>query len=205
MEIDSQYVRTPTEAPETSYTHLSPACPSTRRHTVGPGDVEHEQALAHPSTAPINFKFGPEQGPHYPINLPMLQNQPLHNFTIKNQHLLKPPTAMEASKFARHVQLSIRLVDYGKGILLTLCSLFLFSIAGSFGRRASDGGANLQIFYPASANNVSAVDQMYAANTNDLRIGVDVTQQSRSENMANPLETGDESNDEIQRYISEAF
>lgn len=76
-----------------------------------------------------------------------------------------------------------------------------FFIAGSFGRRASDGGANLQIFYPTSANNVSAVEQMYVANTNDLRIGVDVTQQSRSESMANPLETGDESNDEIQRYI----
>lgn len=73
-------------------------------------------------------------------------------------------------------------------------------VTGSFGRRASDGGANLQIFYPASASNVSAVEQMYAnANTNDLRIGVDVTQQSRSENMATPLETGDESNDEIQR------
>lgn len=98
MDIDSQFVRTPSEAPEATYSHLSPACGNTRRHTVGPGDVEHEQALANPQTAPINFKFGPEQVPHLPINLPMLQNQPLHNFTIKNQHLLKPPTAMEASK-----------------------------------------------------------------------------------------------------------
>lgn len=71
---------------------------NTRRHTIGPGDVIHEQALANP-TVPINFKFGPENGPHLPINLPMLQNQPLHNFTIKNQHLLKPPTVMEASKY----------------------------------------------------------------------------------------------------------
>lgn len=69
-----------------------------RRHTVGPGDVAHEQALVNNPSAPINFKFGPENCPHLPINLPMLQNQPLHNFTIKNQHLLKPPTAMEASK-----------------------------------------------------------------------------------------------------------
>lgn len=72
---------------------------SARRHTVGPGDVEHEQALAHP--APINFKFGATNtGPdcRLPINLPMLQNQPLHNFTIKNQHLLKPPIVMEASE-----------------------------------------------------------------------------------------------------------
>ena len=69
---------------------------NTRLHTVGPGDVAHEQSLANPAV-PINFKFGPENGPHLPINLPMLQNQPLHNFTIKNQHLLKPPTVMEAS------------------------------------------------------------------------------------------------------------
>lgn len=68
-----------------------------RRHTVGPGDVQYEQSLANPA-GPIGFKFGPENGPHLPINLPMLQNQPLHNFTIKNQHLLKPPTVMGASK-----------------------------------------------------------------------------------------------------------
>lgn len=77
---------------------------STRRHTVGPGDVEHEQALVNPSTVPINFKFGADTGPHLPINLPMLQNQPLHNFTIKNQHLLKPPTAMEGSEYSFHHQ-----------------------------------------------------------------------------------------------------
>lgn len=98
MDIDSQLLRTPNEAPDTTYSHLSPACGNTRRHTVGPGDVEHEQALANPTATPINFKFGPDQGPHFPINLPMLQNQPLHNFTMKNQHLLKPPTAMEASE-----------------------------------------------------------------------------------------------------------
>lgn len=99
MDIDSQMVRTPTDPVDHhGYTHLTTACGNTRRHTVGPGDVEHEQALAHPAAGPINFKFGPDHGPHLPINLPMLQNQPLHNFTIKNQHLLKPPTAMEASK-----------------------------------------------------------------------------------------------------------
>lgn len=75
---------------------------NTRRHTVGPGDVAYEQALANPAV-PINFKFGPENGPHLPINLPMLQNQPLHNFTIKNQHLLKPPTVMGASKLINYV------------------------------------------------------------------------------------------------------
>lgn len=72
---------------------------------------------------------------------------------------------------------------------------------GSFGRRASDGGANLQIFYPTSMHNVPAVEQMYVnANTNELRIGVDVTgQQTRPDLLTTPLEAGDESNDEIQR------
>uniref|UniRef100_A0A0A1X8U8 non-specific serine/threonine protein kinase n=1 Tax=Zeugodacus cucurbitae TaxID=28588 RepID=A0A0A1X8U8_ZEUCU len=101
---------------------------NTRRHTVGPGDVAHEQALANPNVPPINFKCPPENkndtGPYLPMNLPMLQNQPLHNLTIKDQHLLKPPMVMGAS---------------------------------SFGRRASDGGANLHIYYPSTGNNVHQV------------------------------------------------
>lgn len=85
-----------------NYSHLGTnvtTSGSTRRHTVGPGDVEHEQALANPSAVPINFKFGTDNAPRLPVNLPMMQNQPLHNFTIKNQHLLKLPTVMEASTF----------------------------------------------------------------------------------------------------------
>lgn len=71
-----------------------------RRHTVGPGDVTHEQALG---PGNINFKFdGTNQmgaNLQIPLNLPMLQNQPLHTFTIKDQHLLKPPVVMNASKY----------------------------------------------------------------------------------------------------------
>ncbi|XP_055601667.1 uncharacterized protein LOC129750686 isoform X3 [Uranotaenia lowii] len=101
---------------------------NTRRHTVGPGDVAHEQALANPN-APINFKVGPadQQTQNVPINIPMLQNQPVHNLTIKDQHLLKPPTVMGAT--------------------------------GAFGRRASDGGANLHIFYPTTTSNFSEQQQ----------------------------------------------
>lgn len=100
MDIDSQIMQTP-DVTELMYTNVVTSTPgsNTRRHTVGPGNVEHEQALANPATSPINFKFGPDNGPHLPTNLPMLQNQPLHNFTMKNQHLLKPPTVMEASKY----------------------------------------------------------------------------------------------------------
>lgn len=97
MELDSTIPRTP-ESAELFPKASANVSATTRRHTVGPGDVAHEHALANPTNVPINFKFGPENGPHLPINLPMLGNQPLHNFTIKNQHLLKPPTVMEASK-----------------------------------------------------------------------------------------------------------
>lgn len=80
-----------------------------RRHTVGPGDVTHEQALGPANMVMnLNFKFdgaaaainamGPNQCNQIPLNLPMLQNQPLHTFTIKDQHLLKPPIVMNASK-----------------------------------------------------------------------------------------------------------
>jgi serine/threonine-protein kinase SIK3 len=90
----------------TNTMHLYPnaANGNVRRHTVGPGDVAHEQALGNTPTIPINFKFvgtGGENimGPHIPMNLPMLENQPLNTFTIKDQHLLKPPTVMGASMY----------------------------------------------------------------------------------------------------------
>lgn len=103
MDIDTQHqVITPEfNSAGITYSHLGTtnmSSGSTRRHTVGPGDVEHEQALVNPSV-PINFKFGTDNAPRLPVNLPMMQNQPLHNFTIKNQHLLKLPTVMEASEY----------------------------------------------------------------------------------------------------------
>jgi hypothetical protein len=86
-----------------------------RRHTVGPGDVAHEQALNNPATA-INFKFdgtammmGPNQ---IPINLPMLLNQPINTFTVKDQHLLKPPMEMGASEFTLSLPTCTFLCDF---------------------------------------------------------------------------------------------
>lgn len=103
MDIDTQHQVITPEFNSTgiTYSHLGTniTSGSTRRHTVGPGDVEHEQALANPSAVPINFKFGNDNAPRLPVNLPMMQNQPLHNFTMKNQHLLKLPTVMEASMY----------------------------------------------------------------------------------------------------------
>ncbi|XP_039969416.1 uncharacterized protein LOC126756086 isoform X2 [Bactrocera neohumeralis] len=165
---------------------------NTRRHTVGPGDVAHEQALANPNVAPINFKCSPENkdetGPYLPMNLPMLQNQPLHNLTIKDQHLLKPPMVMGAS---------------------------------SFGRRASDGGANLHIYYPSTGSNthqVTGQTQQMEGNTYYINPNVANTSglsgastdrhtvaSMREQTHLSQLGVGDtvseENSEEIQKYI----
>ncbi|XP_059482421.1 serine/threonine-protein kinase SIK3-like isoform X2 [Neocloeon triangulifer] len=91
-----------------------------RRHTVGPGDTVHEHVLeAHLKLGAIDNICAPTlsmlPNTNLPQNLPLVQNQPPQNFSIKDQHLLKPPSVMGAF--------------------------------GNFGRRASDGGANLQIFF----------------------------------------------------------
>ncbi|XP_071552135.1 uncharacterized protein [Panulirus ornatus] len=101
-----------------------------RRHTVGPGDTHHEEVMeAHMRgqlqlLAPggVGVMSGYQTPPmsllpqtNLPQNLPLVQNLPPQNFSIKDQHLLKPPPFMHA--------------------------------AGGLGRRASDGGANLQMFF----------------------------------------------------------
>ncbi|XP_049838712.1 serine/threonine-protein kinase SIK3 isoform X1 [Schistocerca gregaria] len=94
-----------------------------RRHTVGPGDTAHEQVLeAHYIGLDAGAGGAVQQlnilpNTNLPLNIPLVQHQPPQNFSIKDQHLLKPPTVMGASEF------------------------------GGFGRRASDGGANLQMFF----------------------------------------------------------
>ncbi|XP_045108629.1 serine/threonine-protein kinase SIK3-like isoform X6 [Portunus trituberculatus] len=101
-----------------------------RRHTVGPGDTHHEEVMeAHMRgnlqlLAPggVGVMSGYQTPPmsllpqtNLPQNLPLVQNLPPQNFSIKDQHLLKPPPFMHA--------------------------------AGGLGRRASDGGANLQFYF----------------------------------------------------------
>ncbi|KAK8395974.1 hypothetical protein O3P69_005219 [Scylla paramamosain] len=115
-----------------------------RRHTVGPGDTHHEEDIYRPACgrpqgakvmeahmrgnlqllAPggVGVMSGYQTPPmsllpqtNLPQNLPLVQNYPPQNFSIKDQHLLKPPPFMHA--------------------------------AGGLGRRASDGGANLQVYF----------------------------------------------------------
>lgn len=164
-----------------------------RRHTVGPGDVAHEQAL-NPCGA-INFKFDPNAAtsymaqPQIPINLPMLMNQPINTFTIKDQHLLRPPMEMGASEFLLWMIVMI----------MSLIAHFPF-VAGAFGRRASDGGANLHIYYPASTNPSQISDEELMMMTEQASAGCAMKCVGVGGESA--MESGeDSSNDEIQRYM----
>ncbi|XP_073996581.1 serine/threonine-protein kinase SIK3-like isoform X2 [Rhodnius prolixus] len=68
-----------------------------RRHTVGPGDSTHEQVLeAHYRQGPGGQPLNIFPDTNLPQNIPLVQYQPPHNFTIKDQHLLKPPPVMGA-------------------------------------------------------------------------------------------------------------
>ncbi|XP_067631675.1 uncharacterized protein Sik3 isoform X2 [Eurosta solidaginis] len=195
-EFELECLARPNEPQNQTQSHLCGNAHSnsgnTRRHTVGPGDVAHEQALANPNVPPINFKTTPEQkdeaGTYLPMNLPMLQNQPLHNLTIKDQHLLKPPMVMGAS---------------------------------SFGRRASDGGANLHIYYPSSVNNMQQVAvqaqqidaNAYYINPNvansvglnsaptDRLMGQSIGEQAQLQRLSVGDAVSEENNEEIQKYI----
>ncbi|XP_069959168.1 serine/threonine-protein kinase SIK3 homolog isoform X2 [Cherax quadricarinatus] len=101
-----------------------------RRHTVGPGDTRHEEVMEAHMRGQLQLLapggLGAMSGypippmsllPHtnLPQNLPLVKNFPPQNFSIKDQHLLKPPPFMHP--------------------------------AGGLGRRASDGGANLQMYF----------------------------------------------------------
>ncbi|XP_026815955.1 serine/threonine-protein kinase SIK3-like isoform X3 [Rhopalosiphum maidis] len=88
---------------------------TTRRHTVGPGNglmtqVMESHYITHLQTG-RNINVLPNT--NLPLNIPLVEFQSPKNFTIKDQHLLKPPQVMGANN--------------------------------NFGRRASDGGANLQM------------------------------------------------------------
>ncbi|XP_050426740.1 serine/threonine-protein kinase SIK3-like isoform X3 [Adelges cooleyi] len=88
---------------------------TTRRHTVGPGNGLITQIME--SNYITNLQTGCNvnvlPNTNLPMNIPLVEFQSPKNFTIKDQHLLKPPPVMGANN--------------------------------NFGRRASDGGANLQM------------------------------------------------------------
>ncbi|XP_052748740.1 uncharacterized protein LOC113514438 isoform X2 [Galleria mellonella] len=95
-----------------------PAAPAPRRHTVGPGDCRHAQggelgaASADLRAAPLyvsahfnqsSAKVSLLPNTNLAAKLPAVQHQPPRYFSVKDQHLLKPPHAMQthASSFGR--------------------------------------------------------------------------------------------------------
>ncbi|XP_022824126.1 uncharacterized protein LOC111354778 isoform X2 [Spodoptera litura] len=95
---------------------------ATRRHTVGPGDCRHTQggelgvcgaasADLRPSPLYVSAHFNQQVSPNVSLlpntnlaaKLPAVQHQPPRYFSVKDQHLLKPPHAMQtqASTFGR--------------------------------------------------------------------------------------------------------
>ncbi|XP_050557704.1 mucin-17 isoform X2 [Spodoptera frugiperda] len=105
----------PPAQPSSTETH------ATRRHTVGPGDCRHTQggelgvcgaasADLRPSPLYVSAHFN-QASPNVSLlpntnlaaKLPAVQHQPPRYFSVKDQHLLKPPHAMQtqASTFGR--------------------------------------------------------------------------------------------------------
>jgi hypothetical protein len=80
---------------------------------------------------------------------------------------------------------------------------FCYVLAGGFGRRASDGGANLHIFYPSSNPTQIPNEDLYSRqNSHEFMM---MTEQGPSSGCqlkgdAN-MESSEDSNDEIQRYM----
>lgn len=76
---------------------------------MGPGDPQHEGGCgaevplvgAGTRAPPLPLSALPHT--NLPLNLPRVQNQPPQNFSVKDQHLLKPPPAMGACELERNV------------------------------------------------------------------------------------------------------
>lgn len=109
-----QYGEAEAETEDKNSLYLPSGTPyhTTRRHTVGPGDAVHQSPTSYPYNhmsgyqtlrpLPIlHYNMDPQVLPHtnLPLNLPLVQHQPPQNFQIKDQHLLKPPPVMGASKY----------------------------------------------------------------------------------------------------------
>ena len=80
---------------------------TTRRHTVGPGDTFNEDVMGHPLQElnvdnPVEAaipKLSIIPNMNLPMNIPLLQGLATENFSVKNQHLLRPPPYMGASEY----------------------------------------------------------------------------------------------------------
>jgi hypothetical protein len=77
-------------------------------------------------------------------------------------------------------------------------------LAGGFGRRASDGGANLQIFYPSSMNKSSQItnEDLYSRqNSHEFMMMTEQMPAACQLKGDITMENSEDSNDEIKRYF----
>ncbi|KAG7214012.1 hypothetical protein KM043_001382 [Ampulex compressa] len=133
-----KYGDTEADTEERSGLQLAPGTPyhATRRHTVGPGDTAHQPPTSYPYT------YNHTQGDPTLRLLPILQcnadpqvlphtNLPLNLPLVQHQ----PPQNFQIKD--QHL----------------LKPPPVMGATGGFGRRASDGGANLHVFYQQHGNN----------------------------------------------------
>ncbi|XP_076392946.1 serine/threonine-protein kinase SIK3 isoform X5 [Megachile rotundata] len=135
---------TEAETEERSGMQLSPGTPyhTTRRHTVGPGDTAHQPSTQYP------YNYNHTSGDPALRLLPILQcnntdpqvlphtNLPLNLPLVQHQ----PPQNFQIKD--QHL----------------LKPPPVMGATGGFGRRASDGGANLHVFYQQHGSNSSGED-----------------------------------------------
>ncbi|KAK2580417.1 hypothetical protein KPH14_006167 [Odynerus spinipes] len=129
------------ESEERTGLQLSPGTPyhATRRHTVGPGDTTHQPPTSYPYTY--------NHTPGYPTlrPLPILQ--------FNNDPQVLPHT---------NLPLNLPLVQHQPPQNFQIKDQHLLKpppvmgATGSFGRRASDGGANLHVFYQQHGSGTSS-------------------------------------------------
>lgn len=75
-------------------------------------------------------------------------------------------------------------------------------LAGGFGRRASDGGANLHIFYPTGTQSPIQVEDIYSRqNSHEFMMVTEQTNAGCPLRVDANMESSEDSNDEIQRYM----
>ncbi|XP_043663823.1 serine/threonine-protein kinase SIK3-like isoform X2 [Vespula pensylvanica] len=128
------------ESEERSGLQLSPDTPyhATRRHTVGPGDTTHQPPTSYP------YAYNHTPGYHTLRPLPILQ--------FNNDPQVLPHT---------NLPLNLPLVQHQPPQNFQIKDQHLLKpppvmgATGSFGRRASDGGANLHVFYQQHGSGTS--------------------------------------------------
>nr|XP_034187178.1 serine/threonine-protein kinase SIK3-like isoform X6 [Osmia lignaria] len=135
---------TEAETEERSGMQLSPGTPyhTTRRHTVGPGDTAHQPPTQYP------YNYNHTSGDPALRLLPMLQCNNTDPQVLPHTNL-----ALNLPLVQHQPPQNFQIKDQH-----LLKPPPVMGATGGFGRRASDGGANLHVFYQQHGSNSSGED-----------------------------------------------